>query len=120
MRIQPTQQLTFQYSSPLKTLWLKGKLPSVKTGLYGDVLTKKNVSLEHLKPYSLGGKTQLSNLALASKRNNQARGAQDIGRFLTMKSLLKYLSQFRGVKVKDFDGEKYILNIVKTINELMG
>lgn len=73
MRIQPIQQPTFQYNSPLKTLYRKGELPVIY-GFYGDRLTQKNVSLEHLKPHSKGGKTVLSNLVLASKQKNQARG----------------------------------------------
>lgn len=112
-------QPTFQYSSPLKTLWRKGKLPSVKYGIYGDILTQKNVSLEHLKPHSRGGKTKLSNLVLASKRNNQKRGNQDIKEFLTPESLMRYLRQFRDIKVNDFDGNRYIIEVVKTIGDLI-
>ena len=75
MRIQPIppNSPTFGYSHPLKTLYRQGKLP-VRYGFYGDKLTQKNVSLEHLKPHSKGGKTELSNLVLASKQKNQARG----------------------------------------------
>ena len=43
MLIQPMQQSpTFQYNSPLKTLYRKGELP-VKYGFYGDKSTQKNV-----------------------------------------------------------------------------
>lgn len=112
-------QPTFQYSSPLKTLWRKGKLPSVKYGIYGDILTQKNVSLEHLQPHSKGGRTKLSNLVLASKRNNQKRGNQDIKEFLTPESLMRYLRQFRDIKVNDFDGNRYIIEVVKTIGDLI-
>ena len=78
MKIQPIQQSpTFQYNSPLKTLYRKGELP-VRYGFYGDRLTQNNVSLEHLKPHSKGGKAELSNLVLASKQKKQARGNADI------------------------------------------
>lgn len=118
MKIQPTQQSqTFQYNSPLKTLWRKGELP-VKYGFYGDMLTQKNVSLEHLKPHSKGGKTELSNLVLASKQKNQARGNADIRNFANKEIIAKYLSQFIGVKVKGFDGNKYINGIIKTLTDL--
>ena len=65
-KIKPYEP-SFGYSSPLKTIWKKGGLPTVKKGFYGDTLTKKNVSLEHLKARSKGGKTSLENLVLASK-----------------------------------------------------
>ena len=79
MIIQPIQpnSLTFGYSHQLKTLYRKGKLP-VKYGFYGDKLTQKNVSLEHLKPHSKVGKTELSNLVLASKQKNQAKGNEEL------------------------------------------
>ena len=117
MRIQPIQQPTFQYNSPLKTLYRKGELP-VKYGFYGDILTQKNVSLEHLKPHSQGGKTELSNLVLASKQKNQARGNADIRNFANKETIIKYLSQFIDVKIKDFDGNKYINGIIKTLRNL--
>ena len=118
MKIQPTQQSpTFQYNSPLKTLCRKDELP-VKYGFYGDKLTQKNVSLEHLKPHSKGGKTALSNLVLASKQKNQARGNSDIRNFASKEIIVKYLSQFIDVKIKDFDGNKYINGIIKTLTKL--
>ncbi len=120
MRPNPIQmdQLTFQYSSPLKTLWRKGKLP-VKYGFYGDVLTQKNVSLEHLKPHSKGGKTNLANLVLASKTKNQARGNEAINDHLKVENVVRYLAQFKDVRVKDFDGNKYIAGILATLGGLI-
>ena len=115
MKIQQTQT-TFQYNSPLKTLWRKGELP-VRYGFYGDRLTQKNISLEHLKPHSKGGKTELSNLVLASKQKNQARGNADIRNFANKETIAKYLSQFIDVKTKDFDGNKYINGIIKTLTK---
>lgn len=118
MIIQPTQQsLTFRYNSQLKTLFRKGKLP-VKYGFYGDRLTQKNVSLEHLKPFSKGGRTELSNLVLASKQKNMARGNADIRNFANKETIIKYLSQFIDVKINDFDGNKYINAIIKTLTNL--
>ena len=119
MKIQPIQSssLTFGYSHQLKTLYRQGKLP-IKYGFYGDKLTQKNVSLEHLKPHSKGGKTKLSNLVLASKQKNQARGNADIRNFANKETIAKYLSQFIDVKIKDFDGNKYINDIIKTLTNL--
>lgn len=119
MIVKPIQQnsTSFGYSHPLKTLYIKGKLP-VKYGFYGDRLTKKNVSLEHLKPFSKGGKTELNNLVLASKQKNQDRGNADIRNFANIETIIKYLSQFIDVKIEWFDGNKYINGIIKTLTNL--
>lgn len=112
-----SNEISFQYSHPLKTAYKKGKLP-IRYGFYGDRLTQKNVSLEHLKPHSKGGKTELSNLVLASKQKNQARGNADIRNFANKETIIKYLSQFIDVKINDFDGNKYINGIIKTLTNL--
>ena len=120
MQIRPVHtQISFGYSHPLKTLFLKGKLPTVQYGLYGDKLTKDTVSLEHVQPKSKGGQSVLSNYALASKRMNNLRGDKDIGEFLTPENLKRYCEQFIGVTVGDFDGTKYIHDLLKTINRLL-
>ena len=113
----PPNSPTFGYSNQLKTLYRQGKLP-IRYGFYGDKLTQNNVSLEHLKPYSKGGKTELSNLVLASKQKNQARGSADIRNFANKETIVKYLSQFIDVKIKGFDGNKYINGIIKTLRNL--
>ena len=115
----PPYNPNFQYSSPLKTLWRKGKLPSVKYGFYGDVLTQKNVSLEHLKAHSKGGKTNLTNLVLASKAKNNARGNEAIGDYVEVNNLVRYLKQFKDIRIKDFDGNKYIAGVLATLGGLI-
>lgn len=117
VNIQPYNP-NFQYSSPLKTMYRKGKL-HVKYGFYGDILTQKNVSLEHLQPASKGGKTKIDNLVLASKENNQARGNDDIKEYLKPENIIRYLSQFKGIKLKGFNGDEYISGILKTLNKLI-
>ena len=114
----PPYNPNFQYSSPLKTLWRKGKLP-VKYGFYGDILTQKNVSLEHLKAHSKGGKTNLANLVLASKAKNNARGNASIKDYLTVENVVRYLAQFKDIKLQGFDGNKYIAGIVATLGGLI-
>ena len=116
--IRQQNNISFGYSSPLKTLWRKGKMPTVTKGFYGDVLTQKNISLEHLKPHSKGGKTCLSNLVLASREQNQARGNKDIRQHFNKEKALEYLSQFIDLKLKDFNGNLYIKGIVKTLRNL--
>ena len=125
MKIQPLnkfkkspQNVTFGYSSPLKTMFLKGELP-VKYGFYGDRLNTKNVSLEHLLPKSKGGKTELSNLVLASKEKNQIRGNQPISGYLNLEALQVYLDQFKSINTKGFDGSSYIKGILKTLTNLL-
>lgn len=109
---------SFGYSSPLKTMFLKGELP-VKYGFYGDKLTTKNVSLEHLLPYSKGGKTELNNLVLASKEKNQIRGNQPISKYINLEAMQTYINQFKNIKVKDFDGNKYVKDLLQTITRLL-
>ena len=101
-------QPTFNgYQHPLKTLYKKGKMPSVKYGLYGGKLNIDNVSLEHLKPHSWGGKTEYANLALAEKNRNTARGSRPLADFLSWEMLEDYLSQFNFRIGGIFDGYKY-------------
>lgn len=111
--------VTFGYQHKLKTLYKKGLLP-LKYGFYGGRLTKNNVSLEHIRPFSQGGKTELDNLVLATKENNQARGNKNIIPFLNETNITNYLKQFVNVKLKDFDGNKYIQDILRTITKLIG
>lgn len=119
MFIQPTNQVTFGYHHPLKTAWLKGKLPTVTHGFYGEKLTKKNISLEHLKPVSQGGKSTFDNLVLADKQKNNERGAQPIERFVNIGMLRAYLNQFKGVKNQYIDGDEYIKGIRGFFKKLM-
>lgn len=109
----------FGHHHKLKTLWLNGKLPTVKFGVYGDKLTKDTISLEHFKPVSQGGKTEISNLGLASKIKNNLRGNKPLKDFLTKEMLDRYLEQFRNVIAKGFNGNKYIESIKKAVTELM-
>ena len=109
---------SFGYSSPLKDLYRNGKLP-VKYGFYGDKLTKANVSLEHLLPYSKGGKTNLDNLVLSTKQNNFKRGNQPLSIFINFDNVERYLNQFVDVKIKNFNGNEYIQNILKTIKNVL-
>lgn len=111
--------VSFGYSHKLKTLYKQGKLPSVVDGFYGGKLTVDTVTLEHLKPHSKGGRTSLENLVLATANNNHRRGNKPLQEFLNPEAMEKYLEQFKGVKVKNFDGNKYIEKIRKTIGGLI-
>lgn len=110
--------VSFGYSNILKTLYKEGKLP-VRYGFYGDELTKANVTLEHLRPKCKGGKTELCNLVLASANKNQERGARPLKEMLNWECVGKYLEQFRNVHIGDFNGNRYIEMILRTIKRLI-
>lgn len=116
--------ITFGYNNVLKDLFREDKLPEVKFGLYGDKLTKENVSLEHAIPHSCkNGKSILRNFALASKQKNNLRGNSDIRKFLTPEMALKYLKQFVGIeevskKGTKFNGNQYIEMFSNTLKTL--
>ena len=109
--------LFFGYSNVLKTMWLRGRLPNVTYGIYGEKLTKKNISLEHIIPRANGGNSQLSNFALASKEKNVERNTDNIFNWTTWDKVKTYLNQFRDVVVKDyaFNGNRYIENTLQAL-----
>ena len=111
-------RVSFGYQHPLKTMWKRGQLPTVKLGIYGDELTRSNISLEHLLPKSRGGQTTTSNLALASQEKNFERSSYDIFLFTTQEKIQQYLDQFKNIVVIDFSGNKYIEEILKTLEKL--
>lgn len=120
MQIKPTSDpIKFGHHHRLKTLWLRGKLPTVKFGVYGDKLTKNTISLEHFIPISQGGKTAIDNLGLATKAKNNLRGDKPLKDFLTEEMLNQYLDQFRNVITHKFNGNKYIETIKAKIGGLL-
>ena len=106
------------YQHPLKTLFKKGMMPSVTHGLYGELINAANVSLEHLKPHSKGGRTSLFNLALAERNKNSARGSSPLANFLSWEMLENYLKQFNFRIQGLFDGFKYQKALRETCIEL--
>lgn len=113
-----TPTISFQHKWEVKTLWKKGRLPQIKYGFYGDELTQRNVTVEHLIPISKGGKTKTANLVLASAANNQARSNFDITEFATKETATQYLDQFKGLKINGFNGDSYIKMIKETLKRL--
>ena len=119
MNVQPTDGVVFKYSSPLKTMFKKGKLPSVKYGFYGDPITPKTVTIEHLKCVSQGGKTELKNIVLVSANKNQERGTRLLSEMINWEYVGRYFEQFRNVIVGHFNGNKYIEIVMETIKEIL-
>ena len=113
-----TPQISFTHKWEVKTLWKKGKLPQIKYGFYGDELTIKNCTVEHLLPISKGGKTKTNNLVLASAANNQARSNIDLRKVIDIPAAKQYLRQFQGIKMKTFNGDSYIQMIKNTLKRL--
>jgi hypothetical protein len=127
LRIQPIffnvttsniqNQPTFQYSNKIKTLFKEGLLPSVKVDVAGNKLTKKNVTLDHIIPKSKGGKSCLSNYMLAEKKFNWDRGNTPLKEWITPEGIVRYLNQFIGVKIRGFNGDEYIKEVLKTLDK---
>ena len=109
--------LSFGHSNQLKTLWKKGKLPSVQFDISGRKLTQKNVTLDHVIPKSKGGKSITENYMLATKEFNNGRGNQPLKDFMDTTDLVDYLNQFIDVHVDNFWGNKYIKGILETLKE---
>ena len=116
MRITPTDNIPFGYKSILKTLWVEGDISKdVKYGFYGGELTRDTLSLEHIQCVSKQGKTELNNLALATKQLNELRGNKPLKFFLQEDKFIQYIKQFENIKLKGFDGKKYIEELIKTV-----
>lgn len=114
-----TNNQSFGYSHFLKTMYKRGQLLQVRQGFYGETLNLKNVSLEHLKPISKGGKTELKNLVLAHKDLNNKRSDKPLNEFINLKAMAQYLEQFKNIKIMGFDGNKYIAMILETVGRLL-
>lgn len=108
MRIEGASNLSFKYNHPLKKAFDKGLLGKDFKGLYGVKLTKKNRTIEHIKPHSLGGGLNWGNVALADRIMNSIRGIKPIEEFVTFEMWKKYLKQFIDIKNQFVDGMKYI------------
>lgn len=115
-KVPDQKEVSFGYSNQLKTLFKKGKLPSVKYDVSGRKLTVKNVTLDHVIPKSKGGKSRIENYMLATAEFNHLRGAKPLSDFLTIENLTRYINQFIDVHVDDFYGNKYIKNLLETLN----
>ena len=82
--------ISFGYTDKLKTLFKKGKLPTVIYDAFGEKLTPKNVTLDHIIPKSKGGASKTANYMLASDYWNHLRGNRPLSGFLTQENLQRY------------------------------
>ena len=104
------------YESPLKTMWKRGELPRVKKGLYGEILTRDTLSIEHLVPVSKGGSLTMENVALADRILNSLRGTKDLKDVLTRKQAFEYIEQYIGDKRPII--QKYVEGFFRTLRKL--
>ena len=103
--------ISFGYKSVLKTYWREGKLPTVLNDIYGNPL--KEATIEHIRPRSRGGKSNLFNYALANPEDNFKRGSDDIMKHTTFENVYNWFKQFVNVKLPHLDGSEYIKNTAK-------
>lgn len=106
------------FQSHLKELYKKGKI-KVEYGFYGEKLTPKNVTDEHLLCRCFGGTNAEDNIVLATKKANWRRGNQPLDEFVTYEMIRNYLRQFVDVKADGFNGNKYIEGIKNTLRKLL-
>jgi hypothetical protein len=118
VKINPTSPIVFK-KNVLKKEWLKGNLPTVQKGIYGGILTKDNISLEHVNCKCFGGKTKTFNLALATQEFNNLRGNQPLKDFLNKDVFIQYLEQFEKVDLPNFNGIEYIKGLIKTVIDVL-
>ena len=111
------KEISFGYSDKLKTLFKEDKLPTVIYDAFGRELTKKNVTLDHIIPKCKGGLSERQNYMLATDSFNRLRGSRPIKDFLTKENLDRYINQFVDIVVEDFEGNKYIQDIMKTLEK---
>lgn len=114
--IQPILQNNpiFGYSHRLKTDFKKGRLP-IKFDLAGMELTKKNVTLDHVHPKSLGGESKLCNYVLNTAWFNNLRGNKPMKDFISKDMFYKWAKQFENLTVCGVDGLDYVAMIFKKI-----
>lgn len=105
---------SFQYKSVLKRDFRRGLIP-LKRGGYGDELIKGKETVEHIIPKSKGGKSNIFNYMLVSRKQNQKRGNRPFKDYVKLEPLLEYFSIMLDVKTENIDGVEYVKGIIKTM-----
>lgn len=105
--IQPTNQLTFQYSSILKDEFKRGAIKLSKD-ITGQPLTKKVASLDHTIPKSKGGKSCLANYNLMNRIANMLRGNKPLKEVIDLESLIEYIIVMLNTDTGKFNGVEYL------------
>ena len=80
----------------------------------GNRITQRNLSGDHAIPKSKGGKTNDSNMMLATKQFNSLRGNRPLKEVTTVENLAKWTKQYLELKpIEGFDFKKYVVDILK-------
>jgi hypothetical protein len=104
------------YNCELKKLYKKG-LVKIEWSFYGGKLNPKKFSVEHVIPKSKGGMSNQKNYVFCNRDQNSYRGNDPLQYYIDWDAAAKYLEQFRDIKVNDFDGNKYINDILESIRK---
>lgn len=62
---------------------------------------------------------QSPNFGYSHYLKNNLRGDRPLAEYLNIKAMARYLEQFVNIKVKGFDGNKYIAMILETVGGLL-
>lgn len=107
-------KLSFEgYNSKLKIMYRQGKLPKDLIDMGGNKLNQKNLSVDHIIPFSKGGPTKDDNLVLTTKQFNNMRGNRPILEVTTKENIIKWVNQYLQLGTIDgFDFIKYVQQIL--------
>ena len=108
--------ISFGRKSVLTRLYNEGALPSVKFDIYGKKI--KQATVDHIIPKSKGGKSILSNYAIADATNNMNRSNSSILAYTTIENIRAYYEQFRNIALPNLNGNDYIEQGKKTFKKL--
>lgn len=122
MEINSVSRQSFGEAYPciVKKLFKAGAFgDKVSRGFYGDILTVRNVSVEHLKPFSQSHRSDLSNLVLATRKKNHQRGTKPLRIFINIPMAFEYLEQFRDIIIPGkFNGNDYIRMVTRRLRDM--
>jgi len=89
----------------------------------GEHLSRKDRSIEHIKPKSHGGSSSFENYLVVNKASNNDRGNLPFNLWLSKfpqfaKTIQTYLDKIRSIKYKanNFDNHKYVKDVINTLN----
>lgn len=93
----------------------------VNIGFYtGKRLSKKRKSIEHLLPKSKGGRSTLSNYAVADKKTNNLRGNMDLREWLRLNpqyldNMKNYVKEYTGLVIRGLNHGEEVWKTVKKV-----
>lgn len=111
-----SKPISFKVSSPLKTLYRKGKL-KLERGIYDGEISADTFSQEHIIPKSKGGTDSIGNLAISNRFKNSARGNKPLATVFNPEAFEKYCKTIEDQRLPELKG--YILKLRKTVYEAL-